>query len=346
MPDGCDDLHPVTAAVLLAMLRVSMETASPDRCERRHPDVSVNSFYPSLIALGVSLVPMLLAVGILGLWRRLENRRKRRSPLTDEILRPPGYSVGEKVRELSLDLIMYLLLTAWAPSLILSMYLLILLLVPEADTPLLRISLLVTAVAIFAFSLFRVLRISAQQRRYRDGLAGERATAQLLEPILAGGGRVLHDIEGDGFNIDHVAVAPGGVFAIETKHRLKPTTGARGENAKVRSDGKTLRFPDWTDTTSLQQADDAARWLSKRLSRATALDVSARAVVALPGWYVERVAREGVLAINPKSCGFMLKPLPGAQALPNDHIQRIAYQLEQLSRLPDPEARRTNERKH
>jgi hypothetical protein len=304
----------------------------------------VNSFYPSLIVVGVALAPLVVSVSILNLWRRLENRRKRRSPLTSEILRPPGYSVGEKARELSLDLAAYLLTTALAPVVMLSMYLLILLTSPAADTPLVRSSLLVTALGIVAFSLYQVLSIASEQRRYRDGLAGERATAQLLEPIIAGGGRVLHDIEGDGFNIDHVVVAPGGVFAIETKHRLKPTTGPRGENAKVRSDGKALRFPDWTDTTSTQQAADAARWLSKRLSRATGLDVAVRAVVALPGWYVEMVARGGVPTINPKNCRFMLKPRPGTIALSKEHMQRIVFQLEQLCRLPDPDAQRKNDR--
>ncbi|MCF7992157.1 MAG: NERD domain-containing protein [Thiohalocapsa sp.] len=304
----------------------------------------MNAFYPSLIAVGVTLVPVLLAAGILYLSREREARRRRRSPLTSEILRPPGYSLDEKTRDLSLDLVIYLLSAVWAPPMLLSMYLLIRVFTPEADTPLIWVMLALTAVGILVFTMVRMLRIASVLRRYRDGLAGERATAQLLEPIIANGGRVLHDIEGDGFNVDHVVVAPGGVFAIETKHRLKPTTGPRNENAKVRSDGEALRFPDWTDTASMRQAAAEARWLTERLTRATALQVSVRPVVALPGWYVERTAPGGVLAINPKNCLFMLKPKPGEQALSAKHIQRIAYQLQQMSRLPDPDGRGNNKR--
>jgi hypothetical protein len=147
----------------------------------------------------------------------------------------------------------------------------------------------------------------------------------------------LHDIQAPGFNIDHVVIAPGGVFAIETKHRLKPTTGRGLDNARVSFDGKALRFPDWTDTKTAEQAAAQARWLSERLTRATGLSVTARPIIALPGWYVENTNRGEVWAMNPKNCGFMLKPGRDRGALAKADIQCIAFQVEQLCRLPGPE---------
>jgi len=88
------------------------------------------------------------------------------------------------------------------------------------------------------------LKLVKLRKKYREARAGELATAQLLEPVIAGGGRVFHDMQADGFNIDHVAVAPGGIFAVETKHRLKPAAGLGKENSTVRFNGQALHFPD------------------------------------------------------------------------------------------------------
>jgi Nuclease-related domain len=43
--------------------------------------------------------------------------------------------------------------------------------------------------------------------------------ADALEELRSDGYKPVHDIVGNGFNIDHVIVGPGGVFAIETKYR-------------------------------------------------------------------------------------------------------------------------------
>ncbi|WP_408648087.1 nuclease-related domain-containing protein [Thiocapsa bogorovii] len=102
--------------------------------------------------------------------------------------------------------------------------------------------------------------------------------------MIAGGGRVLHDIQAPGFNIDHVVVAPGGVFAVETKHRLKPTRGKPGEQARVTFDGTALALPGWTDMKTAEQARAQGRWLSERLTTSAGLPVSARPVICVWLW--------------------------------------------------------------
>jgi hypothetical protein len=56
-------------------------------------------------------------------------------------------------------------------------------------------------------------------RRLNRGERGERHVADVLEELRSHGYRPVHDIVRDGFNVDHVLVGPGGVFAIETKYR-------------------------------------------------------------------------------------------------------------------------------
>ena len=62
-------------------------------------------------------------------------------------------------------------------------------------------------------------------KKYRDyslGLMGERAVGEELNLLMAEGCRVFHDYPGGpNWNIDHVVVAPSGVYGIETKMRRK-----------------------------------------------------------------------------------------------------------------------------
>lgn len=285
----------------------------------------------------VMLLPMFAIGATLILWKRLDRRRKRRSPLTSELLRPPGFGLSEKLDELRWDVGSYLFAAALFPAMLLASFF--------ARTNQAEVGQLQTTGTIYAVGGMLMLAFLAVRsigkvkmiQSCRDGRNGELATAQLLEPIIAGGGRVLHDIQANGFNIDHVVVAPGGVFAVETKHRLKPITGKGKDDAKVSFDGKALRFPDWTDTRTAEQAAAQARWLSDRLSRSTGLAVKARPVIALPGWYVSVTERRAdVWAMNPKNCAYMLKPAGHQEGLSAATIRQVAFQVEQLCRLPDP----------
>jgi hypothetical protein len=56
-------------------------------------------------------------------------------------------------------------------------------------------------------------------RAWRVGAEGERSTAAHLEPLRDEGFVVLHDrkVAGSGGNLDHLAIGPSGLWAIETK---------------------------------------------------------------------------------------------------------------------------------
>jgi len=88
---------------------------------------------------------------------------------------------------------------------------------------------LVVAVVLFAFSLLLCVRwCQGQLQRQADdylGFFGERYVAGWLDPLKAQGWFIFHDVPCAGateqFNLDHVAVGPGGVWVVETKTRRK-----------------------------------------------------------------------------------------------------------------------------
>jgi len=61
-------------------------------------------------------------------------------------------------------------------------------------------------------------------RSYREGLDSESWTAKALNGLRNQGWHVFHDLEFQGWNIDHVLIGPEGVIAIETKLRNEEWT--------------------------------------------------------------------------------------------------------------------------
>jgi len=112
------------------------------------------------------------------------------------------------------------------------------------------------------------------------------------------GAVIFHDLPADGFNIDHVAVTPKGVYAVETKGRSKPNMNRGTEDAKVVYYGKTFHFPGWSESSPLEQARYQEIWLARWLISAVGETVAVTPVLALPGWFVDRKGRSDVLVIS------------------------------------------------
>ena len=94
--------------------------------------------------------------------------------------------------------------------------------------PLLWLIFAIILTILSAISFMRLLHVA---RRLNLGERGELHVADVLEELRSDGYRPIHDIVGGGFNVDHVLVGPGGIFAIETKYR-----GGKGE-ITVRNEG-------------------------------------------------------------------------------------------------------------
>jgi len=195
--------------------------------------------------------------------------------------------------------------------------------------------LMASGIAFIAYYLFKLIKMLNLRRSYRLGYEGEIAVGQELNHLMRSGYYVYHDFSAENFNIDHIVVGATGVFAVETKARSKPTSKDRKADAKVKYDGRCLRFPNGTDADSPEQARRQAEWLSKWLRKAVGEAVRVRPVVALPGWFVERTASGGIPVINPKNFRFIAKPRNGS-ILSDQMISRIVHQLERKCRDIEP----------
>jgi len=153
------------------------------------------------------------------------------------------------------------------------------------------------------------------------------------------GAAVFHDLPGEKFNIDHVVIAPQGVFAVETKGYAKPNRGGGTADAKVVFDGRSLAFPEWSSSKPIEQADRQARGLAEWLTSATGEPVHVAPALALPGWYVERKGRGTVLVFSGKEIRGHLLKARTAQPLGVEQMRRVTHPVEQRCRDVEPQYR-------
>jgi hypothetical protein len=140
----------------------------------------------------------------------------------------------------------------------------------------------------FGYGFWKYQQHARRREQARDGLLAERVTGMQLNRLVTQKCLVLHDLPSDVGNIDHVVVAPQGVFAIETKSFRKPK---KGESHRVQYDGKALKFPDFVNVDAVAQAQRSAQWVQRFLQdKLPQLKVPVEPALSLPGWYVERTA--------------------------------------------------------
>ena len=181
----------------------------------------------------------------------------------------------------------------------------------------------------FAYGFWVYQRHYRRREQVRDGLLAERVTGMQLNRLVASGCTVLHDLPAEGFNIDHVVIAPRGVYAVETKSVRKPK-GEGKENSRVRFDGRILHFPHFAKRDAIEQAERQAQWLARDIRQGLGMDVPVIAALALPGWYVEqdlsvwRGATVKVFSPMGEGCNFMTK---GPEALDATQRSLIAKAL-------------------
>jgi hypothetical protein len=253
---------------------------------------------------------MLLALGVLLLSRLFRGFDKRRSPLTLKVLNLPGEGLRRSIEKHDEGFNENASLALVVGPLVLMSWLLIRLDRIIPDWTMVKFGagdwlLIAIAVAMVGWCAWRMIFHANRRRLFRQGLEAEQAVAQCLMPLMAEGMAVFHDFPGDKFNIDHVVVGRGAVFAVETKSRKKPEAKGR-ESARVNYDGKRLEFPEHVETKPLQQALVQAQWLQKFLASGVGEPVRVIPVLALPGWYVEsRAPRPEVLVSNCHNPSFM-----------------------------------------
>lgn len=270
------------------------------------------------------------------LWQH-KRQRKTRLPFGEEqrLLRAPGETQLKKVRQFDEDGFMWMMLAAAGPA---TVGLGLLLITVQLPAGLQLAGAAVTLLAVGGTFYWAARWFAAKARESADrylGYFGERLVAENLEPLKIHGWRVFHDVPGENnghaFNIDHVVVGGGGVFAIETKTRRKSIRPPRPgfEPHKVFFDGRVLVWPTGEDSYGLEQAERSALWLATTLKAELGEKIFVQPILALPGWWVEmKPARETRLCrvVNPKG---LPKLIPGgATVLDERQVAAIAAKLE------------------
>ena len=310
----------------------------------------MNSFVAAFLPSGAMLLGLLIVVGPLFLWRWLDRRRGRRTPLTKHLLRSPGESLRQAIENHTDRVQEVLLLGIAGPAGVAGVYLSQSCQVDASaggkNPVVILVLILVLGAGVALYAGIRLVSMFRTLRSLRLGLDGELATGEELNQLLTEGFRVYHDFPAEGFNIDHVVIGPTGVFAVETKARAKPTTGDGKRDATVVFDGQHLQFPWGAEDHCLEQANRQAQWLQKWLRQAVGEAVPVQPVLALPGWFVDRQGRGAVRVFNPGQT-MKLFPKVSGNRLDDKLVTQVAYQVEQRCRNVAPQAYRdAKERSH
>jgi hypothetical protein len=195
----------------------------------------------------------------------------------------------------------------------------------------------VVALAVAAL-IYVALRFEKEAKLRRDcylGFLGERAVGEELNQLMSDGWSVFHDVpchdnpSAKPFNIDHVVVGQGGLFAIETKARRKRKTSG---GHQVTFNGRNLEYPWGSEDWGVKQAQERAHYLSQWISKKLQADISATPVLILTGWYVRRSGKGTLTVINEGEIGGMFRDEHKAARLTPETAAAIRALLDERCR--------------
>ena len=277
----------------------------------------------------MTLSAMALVTGIV-LWtmRRVRRqwRRNFREPFYQGILRPPGWGCIERKNDALFDLAA----AAATLPLLWAFVVYVYMRGNRADAWAFAIVGIPTSVV-----MIRTIQARLKTMRIaRLGFLGECVVAENLASLASDGWRVFHDVpmtgeSGASYNIDHVAVGPGGVVAVETKTFSKSRENiARGNELRI--EGEKVVFPSGRWETPLKQAKGQALSL-RNLLRAESISIDfVRPVVVLPGWIVTYPKGASEEIRDPRNVAAWMKRLE--PVLSPDKVTAISTVLEKHCR--------------
>lgn len=280
-----------------------------------------------LAELGYLLL-MSLPVTAFAFWlfRRVKRERSEAKTPFRDLPRPAGESNRLRVEELDEWI------NPWLAVLIMTPILCAAVLAAQKANWITVSACFVLSTVVAALAHHYLQPLLQKRSAYQLGFHGERCVAEELNQLMLDGFRVFHDVPFTNHNIDHVLIGPTGVFVVETKTRRKRNAD-RAEKHKVLFDGTQLNFPGgkW-DRTALEQSRLNAKTFEQWLNSATADRLRARAILTIPGWFVERSASSDVYVTNPKQIRSFVLNATDNPLTPTE-IQRAAHQLEQKCRI-------------
>lgn len=255
---------------------------------------------------------------------------KTRYPLEQQPLRNPGQSVDNRIQDVLVN--RFIIPFGVAVFLVgLAAYAWLWRVFPPSVASTWIVTVFALAAVAYAVRQFSVAK--DEGRRLVQGRDGEVWVAQFLEANRDDSWRLINDVPGSGFNVDHVLITPQGVFVIETKTYSKPEHG----QAKVTVDGERLLFNGFERGASpITQAKAERDYIRNVLFETTGTRFLVKAVVVVPGWYVEGVghtANSDVWVLNPKMLpAFVRKE---RESITLQDIALVASRLADQARRPE-----------
>jgi len=263
-------------------------------------------------------------------WERWQRRKKPPFPEDLRLLRMPGEYLWRRIMENNESELQWSAALV-APLLIGATVIQFLQWGGLSSQPL---SLLLALIIFLASIFLAVWWLRKTLQRTADdylGLFGERYVAEWLDPLKTRGWFIFHDIQCTGkkgkFNLDHVAVGPGGIWLVETKVKRKGGARPGFKEHEVIFDGSKVIWPWGENTKDLKQAADNACWLSEWLETMTGKAFAVAPVLTFPGYFVIERKLCTVRVVNPKVLAQVFTSL-GQNVLNPDDIDLVRRQLE------------------
>jgi hypothetical protein len=259
-----------------------------------------------------------------------DRRTRSESPLKDKPLRNPGQGLDEELRRLWDDEATPYI---WIPMVFVAIagfewwaFL--------TDQPRQPILYTITAAVLVLWGGVRLFQLSKRSKQLKLGRDGERSVGQYLERLRDSGARILHDVPTGSGNLDHVVVAPEGLFVIETKTWSKPHP-----DAQIEFDGeRILKAGQEPDRDPIKQVRAEVDWLRRMLEESTGRRFPVRGVVVFPGWWVQRTHREkksDAWVLEPKALPSFIEHQP--TVLTPEDVQLAAYHLGRYVKVREAE---------
>jgi hypothetical protein len=290
--------------------------------------MKMTSLFTNVFAIGILLSGMFLMVLIMHLMLKYRDHTVKLPVDREQLLRIPAYGLQQQIQDLQFDLLGGLTMAVVVVSFPFATES-IQKHITENSFPYL---FAIIAVVGLIYCGRKTWKTFSKLTKLRLGHTAEIATANELIGLQALGYQVFHDIQADGFNIDHLAIGKNGVFAIETKGRhkrkrdSKSTSATQGKDYQLFYKDGRLCFPSWTETKPIEQATHQAKWVSQWLTKATGFSITSSAVLVFPGWFVTSQTRPPFPILNHKQ---LVKTIPAVrtQALSQQQVDAIVYQV-------------------
>jgi hypothetical protein len=288
--------------------------------------MKMTSLFTNVFAIGILLSGMFLMVLIMHLMLKYRDHTVKLPVDREQLLRIPAYGLQQQIQDLQFDLLGGLTMAVVVVSFPFATES-IQKHITENSFPYL---FAIIAVVGLIYCGRKTWKTFSKLTKLRLGHTAEIATANELIGLQALGYQVFHDIQADGFNIDHLAIGKNGVFTIETKGRHKRHKDNKngGKDFQLFYKDGRLCFPSWTETKPIEQATRQAKWVSQWLTKATGEQIFSSPVLVFPGWYVTSQTRPPFPILNHKQ---LVKTIPAVrtQALSQQQVDAIVYQVAQ-----------------